>query len=112
MMTTERRETCASDAHQRARGPLTWIRQVLAGLAYPIGGTVSSSANTSSADRLGAPPADWTGFTTMRITDGPACTHAFEAMHRRWAAQQARQWQGVSNGSRPYGVPGSPGPHP
>ena len=91
MITRERIETWASDAHQRSHGLLMRLRYLLARLAYPIDRKMSPLADTSGADRLGAPPVDWAGFTTMRITDGPACIHAFEAMHRRWAAQQARQ---------------------
>lgn len=112
MITRERRETCASDAHQRSPGLLTWICHLLTEFAYPIDGKMSSSTNTSSVDRLSAPPADWAAFTTMRITNGPACIHAFEAMHRRWTAQQARQWQEVPNSSRSNGLPHPPRQHP
>jgi hypothetical protein len=91
MITRERTETQAADAHHRSHGLLMRLRHLLVGLASPIDRKMSPLADTTGADRLDAPPVDWAGFTTMRITDVPACIHAFEAMHRRWVAQQARQ---------------------
>jgi hypothetical protein len=92
MITIQRtRETQASDERHRSRGLLVRLRHFLAGLAYPAGGEMNPVGGASDADRLGVPPVDWAGITAMRITDGPACIHAFLAMQRRWAAQQARE---------------------
>lgn len=88
MITRERTETQASDEPHRSRGLLVRLRHFLAGLAYPTGGEMNPVGGASDADRLGVPPAEWAGLATMRIKDGPACFHAFQAMYRRWPAHQ------------------------
>ncbi|HEU5102668.1 MAG TPA: hypothetical protein VFU22_26770 [Roseiflexaceae bacterium] len=86
MITRERTETLSPDRHHRSHRLLVRLRRFVAAFAYPIGGEMV--AGTSDGDRLGVPPAEWAGLATMRLTDGPACIHAFQAMYRRWAAQQ------------------------
>jgi hypothetical protein len=91
MITLQRTETQPPNQHHRSRGLLARLRHFLAGLAYPSDAEISSVGGASDANRPGVPPAEWAGLATMRITDGPACIHAFQAMYRRWPAQQARE---------------------